>query len=249
MNRFIRFGCIGLLSFSNQQLFANQSFASLDAGLARLSNLSSITIQNGSLSTNSMTNDTYLTKHDSQAMVGVTAGLMLPCQSNWFSQYWIGLSFQHFAKQDIGDSVMQYSLSSSHRYRYHWYIQPNTLMVVNRLIMPLGNETQAYAQFGIGVATIDVKGYHENARENVTPRTTPAFADNQPINATYSASIGVQEPVQENLLVTVGYKYQYLGNLTSGLGAGEWSQTALRLKHVDAHMAIVGLTVFSSTMA
>lgn len=238
-----------LLSCYFPVLLAHQAYVSLAVGLAKFDIPSAITIRNGSFYTNGMANDRYDTHQATKTTASLTTGLIFPHQSSWISQVWLGLSFQHFAKQDMGGNISQYALDQFKNYQYQWYRQVNTLMLVSRAVLPLTHHVDSFAQLGIGAATINMTGYQEQAANGIASRISPAFTDHHHLKATYAAQAGLQKSISDTMQISLAYQYQYFGRLNSGQGSGLWSQSLLSLKNVNAHMAMIGLTWHASNSA
>lgn len=204
---------------------------------------SSMTVNNNSDFEPPYNQDIYDTKQRHQPFFLISAGKRWVRKSHWFPSYSLGLQFQHAFTQDIGGTVTQYSDPEFTNYTYQWNLYSNELLAVGKMNLFSIGRVSPYVSAGIGGVVNTTDNYTESALPGVTaPRTSPGFADESNLQFAYQLGAGVDLQMNKQMLFTIGYLYQDLGEAKSGSGASSWSNRSLDLGTVKTNSVFLALT-------
>ena len=186
--------------------------------------------------------DSLSTKTQSSALLGVEGGYRWQRDNLWLPAYSLGLRYKHLFSTDIGNQVIQYSTPEFTNYNYHWKISSDALLLSTKLNLFQSGYFLPYLNGGIGVAFNHTSSYSEAALTGVTPRISPAFSNHDKTAFTYILGAGVDWQPYPQFIMSLGYEFQDLGNLSSGNGAGVWSQSALYSGSFQSNAAVLSIS-------
>jgi opacity protein-like surface antigen len=217
-------------------------YVGLDFGRAYSPHSDIMTVDNGSGAPPPYNLDQYSTKDQKQPLFGFQAGRRWARNQFWFPAAALGLRYQHFSEREIEGSVTQYSTPIYTNYAYTWSSRSNVLSVNGKLNVFQLKRLLPYISGGIGGAHNRTGAYKESAYANITPRLSPDYTSNNQTNFYYDAGVGLDVLVTTQLIVSLGYNYHSLGEITSGSGHHGWEGTRLGLDGFDTHTALLSLT-------
>jgi opacity protein-like surface antigen len=204
-------------------------FASVGVGGAFPQLKSSLSVNNGSGFPAPYNEDRYSTTNNSEVIIGASAGRRWHQEDVWLPAVSFGGSYQHFFTTAAGGTVMQNSLPDFTNYNYQWGVSSNVVLATATLNLFQYNKISPYVNVGLGAAFNHANGYSESALPGVTPRISPNFAENTSGNFAYNLGVGVDLQPMPQFMASLGYLYQDLGAVSSGVGTQTWSGQSLRL--------------------
>ena len=171
--------------------------------------------------------DTYSLNHSNGAVVALSAGRRWERDYQWLPAYSVGIAWQHFFNSRMNGTVMQYSDPAFLNYDYSWNVQSDMLLASAKLNLVQYQKLSPYINGGIGGAFNQTSGYSETPLAGVTPRDTPGFTNNSSNQFAYQVGAGLDLQASKNVIFSLGYNYQNVGNLSSGPGVGTWANQSL----------------------
>lgn len=172
--------------------------------------------------------DLYSTKGASGATVAFSVGRRWYNENAWFPAYSVGLLWQYLFRVNLGNTLItQYSLPEFANYTYHWQVASNVLMIAGKLNITQFWNMSLYINGGVGASINRSYDYNETALPGVTPRISPGFQDSSSSQVAYNLGFGFDFPLNPELIFSLGFVYQNLGNVASGSGIGTWSNASL----------------------
>ncbi|MCC5792105.1 MAG: hypothetical protein JJT82_05790 [Legionellaceae bacterium] len=199
-------------------------------------------VKNGSLYRNGMQYDRYTTEQHQKAVIGLSSGFWFRRHNTALPSYALGLRFQHFFKQNIGNHILQYQIPQFKNYQYQWAIDANTLMAVGQWLPYPNGRWSPYLSLGLGLASIHSDTVNEQALPGISTRTSPDFIHRQQLRMTYSLGLGLTYFLRQSLQLSLGYAFQDLGSVSSGAATGLWAPETLRLGRYKTNMATFSVT-------
>ena len=196
-------------------------------------------VNNGSFFPPPYDTDIYSTNQSTSALVNLSAGRRWERQSNWFPAFSLGLFYQHSFLDNVAGTITQYSLPQFTNYTYNWNLSSDILLASAKVNLYAQNRFSPYVTVGLGGA-FNHSNYNETALPGVTPRTSPGFSGTSNQFA-YNAGAGLDFRASNHLIVTLGYLYQNLGDI-SGQGNATWSGNSLRLGSYGLNEVLAGVT-------
>lgn len=221
-------------------------FISIDGGAQEPLKLDTVYINNGSGFISPYNRDVYSTNKRAHGMLGATFGYRWACEENdWFPAYSLGLRYERVFSGNNGETVSQYTPPPSLFTNYNYTLKnsANVVLVAGKLDIYQYNDLMPYISAGAGMAYNQVGKYSEIARPNahVTPRLSPAFASDTQHDFAYTLGLGFDYQVNEQVIVSLGYEFQDLGNISSGYGTRLWSTQYLNLGSYRANSVLASL--------
>ncbi len=172
-------------------------------------------------------NDLYFTKNQGEPVVAVSLGKRWQQTNVWFPSYSLGIFWQYFFRTYFGNTVMQYSDPELANYRYQWDLTANLLLASAKINLVQYKILSPYFNIGIGSSFNRTANYKENALPGVIPRTSPGFSNFSNSEFAYKIGAGIDLQLSSNFIVSIGYNYQDLGQISSGAGKQIWSDQSL----------------------
>lgn len=201
-----------------------------------------ITVDNGSNFPQPLNLDRYCLSEHHRAMAGLTLGYGWRKDQPWLTQWRLGLRYQHFFHQDVGQSIRQYSLPLFENYDYQWHLLSDVLSLSGRVNLFEKGRFSPYLQAGLGLAVNQTKTYRERALAGVTPRVSPGFSDNISDQFSYHVGAGIDYAFNQQWHFSLGYEFQDLGRMNSNSGIGLWAGDVLNIRHYQTQALIAGIS-------
>ncbi|KTD34720.1 hypothetical protein Lmor_1253 [Legionella moravica] len=218
-------------------------FASVGAGLTKPSIPAGFWINNGSDFDPPFNMDVYSAKWSDPYIVSAMLGRMWQRPSLFIPGYALGLRYQHFFAKDITGLVMQYSLPEFINYEYNLGVRINTLSVYTKLDLVKLGRVLPYLTGGIGLSSNHSEIYEEKPLPGIVPRDNPSFAARTKSQFTYDLGLGVDVVINPQVILSLGYAYQYFGKFNTGYGQrAEWTSQRLDLGKLTANTVRLELT-------
>jgi len=200
-------------------------------------------VNNGSGLTTPYDRDIYtMSRSDTSTLLGLQAGRRFEFEHPWLSALSLGVQYQYFFAANAQGQVTQFSLPQFTNYNTTWETETNLLIANAKLNLITYRQVSPYLNGGIGGVFKNSKGYTETALSNVTPRISPNYQTNTHSQFSYILGAGIDYLLQQRILLTAGYQYTYLGNLSSGFGRDRWSTQYLNFGRADSNAFLFGLT-------
>jgi opacity protein-like surface antigen len=216
-------------------------FVGVGAGAQFPTSINNMAVNNGSDLPAPYNQDLYGINTDNEAVFALSAGRRWERDSFWIPAYSAGVSWQYYFNTQVGNTIMQYSDPEFLNYNYNWNFKSNLLLATAKLNLVQYGKLSPYINGGIGAAFNNASGYSETALNNVTPRVSPAFANNSSTQFAYQAGIGLDFRASPQAIFSLGYNYQNLGGLSSGAGTGAWSNQTLSSGSYSSNEVLVSV--------
>ncbi|WP_347251284.1 SPOR domain-containing protein [Legionella sp.] len=201
-----------------------------------------ITVNNGSNAQAPYNQDTYLSGVHDQAFAGAAGGYRWELNNSWIPAFALGLRYHRVFARDVGKSVLQYSMPEFGNYNYSWQIYSDVALATAKLNFFQYRTFAPYLSGGFGAAFNRARGYSEASLPGVTPRISPAFADNWTTQFAYNLGAGLDVQFGSRIIVSLGYEYQDLGSVSSGSGMGTWAGQSLNLGSYKSNAAMLSVS-------
>lgn len=202
-------------------------YGAVGAGVQFPGSISDMVVNNNSGFPAPYNQDLYAIDTKSGAVVALSAGYRWERDDFWIPAYSAGVSWQYYFNTQVGNTIMQNSIPEFLNYNYTWNVQSNLVLATAKVNIVQYDHISPYVNAGIGAALNNASGYSETALANVTPRISPGFADNTASQFAYQIGTGIDVQVTPQIILSLGYNYQNLGNLASGSGVGTWADKTL----------------------
>jgi opacity protein-like surface antigen len=186
--------------------------------------------------------DLYATKNKSEAVLALSVGRRWQRDSFWFPSYSFGVFWQHFFRTQLGKTITLDSAPNYTEYTYKWDLTANVLLASAKLNLFQYRKLSPYVNGGIGSSFNRTANYKESALADVTPRVSPGFANFSTSEFAYNVGVGVDLQLTSKLMVSVGYNYQDLGQISSGPGKEIWSNQSLNPGSYHSNEVLVSVT-------
>nr|WP_045100611.1 outer membrane beta-barrel protein [Legionella micdadei] len=201
-----------------------------------------ITVNNGSNAQSPYNQDTFLTGVHDQAFAGAAGGYRWELNNSWVPAVALGLRYHRVFARDVGKSILQYSMLEFGNYNYSWQIYSDVALATAKVNFFQYRVFSPYLSGGFGAAFNRARGYSEAALSGVTPRISPAFADNWTTQFAYNLGAGLDLQLGSRFIVSLGYEYQDLGSVSSGSGMGTWAGQSLNLGDYKSNAAMLSVS-------
>lgn len=186
--------------------------------------------------------DLYFVNQNHQYIVAVSGGYRWERDCKWLPAYSLGLRYKHVFAKNVGQSIMQYSEPDFLNYTYDWKIYSDVLLASTKLNIVQYKRFLPYVTGGVGGARNKAGSYKETANPGITPRISPGFANKSTARLAYNVGAGIDFQVTPQILMTMGYEYQNLGNVSSGSGVYTWAGQALNLGSYQSNAALLSVS-------
>lgn len=219
-------------------------FLAGDAGLLWSSSLNNVTVNNGSLFPPPQNLDIYTARTGSNdAMLALWGGYRW-CQGEhpFFPALSLALRYEYVFSRTLNGNVIQYSLPEFNNYTYSLKANADVLSLYSKWDLFQFGKFSPYVDGGLGASFIHGYGYQESALPGVTPRISPAFASHSRTEFAYNFGVGLDVFWIPQIIMSIGYDFQFLGNLSSGVGQGPWSNAKLNIGRYGANTALISFT-------
>lgn len=228
---------------NNQQYFSvSDWFAAIDAGVGFPQFKSNMYVDNGSGAPAPYNEDMYSTNKITQPVIGFTLGHRWTRENEWLPAVFVGLRYQYLSKIDVGNKVTQYSDPDFTNYSYNLGVNSNVVLAFAKADLFQYAMISPYIDGGLGVAFNTMNAYTENALTGVTPRTSPGFSGMTTSHFAYSAGLGLDVKLSKQFILSAGYEYLNVGDVTSGKGTDAWSSQTLSLGTYHTNQILLSMT-------
>lgn len=188
--------------------------------------------------------DEYTTNSPANAVFAVMAGYKWLHDCWWFPGLAVGVRYQHYDEDSVEGHIKLSALSQFTNYSYSVDISADLVGIYAKLDLFYIDRFLPYLDAGIGAGFTHTNNYIEVAEANVVPRMSPAFTNHTQNNFAYNVGAGLDFLLTRQLIVSVGYDFQYLGPMRTGNGIGPWSGIFFSLDNYKANEVFAGLTYF-----
>lgn len=217
-----------------------KAFIGAYVGVQRPSTNNHSTVNNGSGYPSPLNVDRYSRTFNTSADAAVEAGYRKYRDQFFIPEYAVSLRYQHTFATDIGNQVMQYSLPEFTNYNYTWDIASDILLAMAKVNLISWHHIMPYISGGAGITFNRATNYAEKALSGVTARYSPGYTNITTTRFAYDLGAGFDFQVMPQLLMTLGYDFQSLGNVPSGEGVATWSGTRLMANHYHSNSVMLG---------
>ena len=217
-------------------------FVSVGTGMQYPQFNSSTTVNNGSGFPAPFDKDLYSFKNDSHPVFTLAGGYRFERDEQWFPAYSVGGFYEYLFSNNVGGTIMQFSTPSFTNYTYSWDISAQVLLASAKVDLFSYEHIMPYVSGGIGGVSLRASGYSETALAGVTPRVSAGYEDKTTVRLAYSLGLGLDYQINRQWLVSAGYEYLSLGDVTSGVGSGGWAGKSLSLGSYHANEALISAT-------
>lgn len=187
--------------------------------------------------------DIYSTSSGHPTVFDLSVGRRWKHQRMWFPACSIGVSYQHVFSSNVGDTITQYSDPTFTNYNYEWDISSDILLAALKVNIVQWSKFSPYLTGGIGGAFNQASNYNETALPGLTAtRDSAGFASNTTRQFAYVAGAGIDFQMTEQVLLSLEYQYQNLGNVSSGKGTDAWTSQSLNLGSYHSNTVLLNAT-------
>ena len=203
---------------------------------------SSMTVNNGSSFPTPFDQDIYSTTNNAQVFFGASVGRRWQRDNDWLPALSVGVLYEYFWANNVGGTITQFSIPQFNNYNYTWNTASNVVLASAKLNLFRYHWLSPYITGGLGGAFNRASSYREMAVPEVTARVSPGFAANTSHQFAYNAGVGVDFQCASQFLFSIGYLYQDLGKVTSGLGTQSWAGQSLNLGTYHSNDVMASVT-------
>jgi opacity protein-like surface antigen len=211
--------------------FVNSSgnwFIALGAGAQFPYWQSNMNTSNGAVPSPS-SKDRYSISNNNGAVIAASIGRRWQTTNLWFPSYSLGIFWQYFFQTNIHGKITQYSLPKFTTYNYKIDSSSNMVLAAGKVNLFKYGLFSPYVNGGIGSSFNNVSNFRETVLSRVTPRVSPGFRNANSSEFAYNVGAGIDLQFMPQLILSVGYIYQNLGPVSSGIGVSTWSSQSLSL--------------------
>lgn len=144
----------------------------------------------------------------------------------------IGISLNHNSNLKINGNVWQEASPEFDNFNYHYYISHKAIAFKGKfLFTKYGNYLQPYLSASVGVAGNKSYAYNQVAK---IPEVVDSysFKHNNLISYTYTAEAGVQQKLNKNWAIGIGYEFADLGRSKLGAAYAQPNKNVPFLNHL-----------------
>lgn len=186
--------------------------------------------------------DLYSYENNHHPFMVLAGGYRFSCHRTWFPALALSLNYQYLPSNDLGGKVMQYSDPTFTNYNFRIDVSSSILLAAAKLNLFDYRHFQPYVSGGAGAAYVRTSSYGETALPNVTPRTSPHFAESTNTQFAYTLGAGLDYTLTPQWILSAGYQYLNLGPVQSGYGTSNWSGQSLNLGSYRSNELLMNLT-------
>lgn len=229
--------------YKEMDTLQNKWFVLAQAGGLASQNHGNFLIDNGSDFPAPENVDIYSSQQREQGTIALTLGKQIPVQSAIFNQYTLSARLQYLIPENVGDTIMQYSLPQFLNYTYSRKLSALALTADTKINLLHLAIVSPYLNGGIGVSFNRMNSYSETALSGVTARVSPGFANHSSTQFTYHVGAGLDFALADSWSCSVGYEFEDFGRFSSGSGQWTWATAGvLPFGSYHANTALFGLT-------
>lgn len=221
---------------------ANQWFAQIQGGIVSPSANDIMTVDNGSNFPPPLNVDRYSLNYHQQDTFALTIGQRVATHFPLLQSYTISGRIQHINAENVGGTIMQYSLPEFLNYNYHWNIETTTVTADTKLNIVQLASFSPYVNGGLGIAFNKANSYTETAFPGVTPRISPSYSNRTFDEFTYHIGGGLDFALTPHWLLSAGYEFTSLGDVKSGRGQSTWAGESLHISAYHANVLLLGVS-------
>lgn len=171
--------------------------------------------------------DLYETKDENGAVIALALGRRWQHDSFWFPSYSFGVLWQYLFRINLGDTFTLNSPPVIGSYKYNWELTSNLLLASAKLNLFQYGKFSPYVNAGIGSSFNRTSNYKETPLQGAVPRTNPAYGKFSTSEFAYNVGVGIDLQLTQQFIMSLGYNYQDLGQISSGPGKSAWSNQSL----------------------
>ena len=201
-----------------------------------------LTANNGSSYASPYNKDSYSTQADTAALIAAEVGYRWQRHEQWLPYYSLSLYYNHLFATNIGDQITQYSLPDFTNYNYNWNVSSDVLLPSLKLNLFQYNQLMPYINGGVGIAFNHASNYSETPLTGITARISPAFTNNTSTEFAYKLGAGVDWSINSQWMLSAGYAFEALGNISSGNGVTTWAGDALQSHAYQTNTALLSVS-------
>lgn len=197
--------------------------------------------------------DNYVTNGiTDQPYFALAAGYIWARPSDLVPFYSAGLKMTYVSTSTVSGYIDQYSLPEFRNYNFKYDIQLFNVMATVKADLYRWKNFMPYITGGLGVTNYYTSQYTETPTGGVTPRVSPGFGAGSGNNFSYTAGVGIDYAMMQNLWVNIEYNYFSFGNVGTDNGQNYATLTGTNydnesLKHnLSATSIFLGLTYYVS---
>lgn len=217
-------------------------FVSLGAGAQHPQWHNPMKVNNDSNLPTPYNKDLYSTKNQSEAVIALFAGRRWQRDNTWFPAYSFGVHWQYFFRTHLGKNITLHSNPAYTKYEYNWDLTANLLLASTKLNLFQYGKLSPFITGGIGSSFNRTSDYKEKALAGAMPRANPQFNKFSTSEFAYQLGVGVDLQLAPQFIVSVGYNYQDLGQISSGSGKGVWSTQSLNPGSYHSNELLVSIS-------
>lgn len=191
-------------------------------GLSVLNNSGDTNINNRAALPAPFNQDIYTTS-DTSAKAGlfsIFGGYQWHVSNTWLPHLMLAAVYTTQTKDHVGGQVLKGSQAAANNFIYQYNLSTQTFMLRAKADLTTWHHLMPYLAAGIGVARNCFQAYTEQAQASVPKRTSPGFANKTSTSLTTQLGLGIDWQPNAHWLLSLGYAYQYLGDVKSGSGVG-----------------------------
>lgn len=200
-----------------------------------------MTVSNGSDFPAPLNVDIFSTDDKNQTFFSLSGGHRWERDSQVIPIYALGLRYSHNFSSNVGQTITQYSMPEFTNYHYNWNVYSDVFLATAKLNLFQYHRVLPYVSGGIGAAINQTNDYQETALFGVTPRISPAFADQNSTQFAYTLGAGIDWELTHQMVMSLGYEYKDLGKISSGAGVSTWAGESLSLGSYQANSVVLSI--------
>ena len=128
----------------------------------------------------------------------------------------VSFRYEHVDGNTVNGVIDQYSLPNYENYSYSLNTFSDVFTIDGRADIYRWGPISPYVSGGLGGAVNSTSDYNEQAFSGITPRISPAYANNSSGSFSGDVGAGVDYFITTRLWASVGYEYAYLGKVQTG---------------------------------
>jgi opacity protein-like surface antigen len=176
---------------------------------------------------------TYVADHTQhlQSLLGGFAGAELHLSPNWAWQF--GLAYyQSLSFSTTGKLTQGADAQSSDHYTYNYNIISRQVLLENKILFNCHQIFHPYAMVGLGQSFNQVSSFQNSASPLLS--FSPKFKQRSNHAFSYTAGLGIDTDVYQNLRAGLAYRFASLGS--ANLGAGSIDTTPMNNIFKQSHL-------------
>jgi len=172
------------------------------------------------------------------------AGYRWDRPSRIIPHYSLALHYEYLSQFSINGSVYQQSqVPSTAIYSYSYDCSSNIFTLLGKIDLYDFHSFAPYLTFGLGIASTALEEYLESyLGGDSAARVNPGYQSKTSANFTYSLGMGVDYFITPKITASLGYKYADLGNVKSGSGVSDWSDTSLSFGKLTTNTVLLSIS-------